>query len=204
MVIGEFASNFAKQINVAHRSAFGSDLEVLMYCPQCGQQQIAESSRFCSRCGLLVSGLAEWLAHGGVVPAMPPQEPTRRPMTPKRKGIRRGALFMFISGVLLPIFFALSVLNDSPGPLIVPITVFFAGLSVMLYSLIFGEEFLPPPSQPPEPTRLAGMFRSNALPPPSHNPAQSVMDHRVRTSELAQPPSVTENTTRLLDQDENR
>lgn len=110
---------------------------------------------------------------------------------------------MFVSGVLLPIFIALAVIIDTPGPLIVPITVFFAGLSVLLYSLIFGEEFLPPHvSQPPEPTRLAGMFRSNALPPPTHNPAQSVMNHRVRTSELAQPASVTENTTRLLDRDE--
>lgn len=175
-----------------------------MYCPQCGQQQIAESTRFCSRCGLLVSGLAEWLARGGVVAAMPQQEPTRRPMTPKRKGIRRGALLMFISGVLLPIFFALSVFNDHPGPLIVPVTVFFAGLSVLLYSVIFGEEYLPPSTIQPEPSRLGGMFHSNALPPPSHNPAQSVMDHRVRTAELAQPPSVTENTTRLLDRDENR
>ncbi len=176
-----------------------------MYCPQCGQQQIAESTRFCSRCGLLVSGLAEWLARGGVVAAMPQQEPGPRPRTPKRKGLRRGAMLMFISGVLLPVFFALAVINDHPGPLIVPITVFFAGLSVLLYSLIFGEDYLPPPMSPPEvPSRLAAMFRSNALPPATHNTAQSVMDHRVRTAELAQPASVTENTTRLLDREENR
>ena len=39
-----------------------------MYCPNCGQQQISEEMRFCSRCGLALSGLAEWLA-GGRLPA---------------------------------------------------------------------------------------------------------------------------------------
>ncbi len=35
-----------------------------MYCPNCGQQQVSEEMRFCSRCGLALSGLAEWLAGG--------------------------------------------------------------------------------------------------------------------------------------------
>ena len=32
-----------------------------MYCPNCGQQQVSEEMRFCSRCGLALSGLTEWL-----------------------------------------------------------------------------------------------------------------------------------------------
>ncbi len=32
-----------------------------MYCPRCGQQQISDEMKFCSRCGLPMSGLAEWL-----------------------------------------------------------------------------------------------------------------------------------------------
>ena len=35
-----------------------------MYCPNCGQQQISDEMRFCSRCGLALSGLMEWLAGG--------------------------------------------------------------------------------------------------------------------------------------------
>ena len=44
-----------------------------MYCPNCGQQQISDEMRFCSRCGLALSGLAEWLARGGV-PAKPEEK----------------------------------------------------------------------------------------------------------------------------------
>lgn len=172
-----------------------------MYCPQCGQQQIADSTRFCSRCGLLVSGLAEWLARGGMVPAVPEQAPSRRPVTPKRKGIRRGAKLMFVSAVLLLPFFAMAVVGDSPGPLVVPFTVFFAGLSILLYSVIFGDDVPVPTSQPSEPSRLATMFRDNALPPATHRPIQSVIEHPVRTAELVEPPSVTENTTKLLERD---
>ena len=32
-----------------------------MYCPKCGQQQVSDEMRFCSRCGLALTGLAEWL-----------------------------------------------------------------------------------------------------------------------------------------------
>ena len=39
-----------------------------MYCPKCGQQQVSDNTRFCSRCGLPIDVLAEWLAGGGVKP----------------------------------------------------------------------------------------------------------------------------------------
>lgn len=173
-----------------------------MYCPQCGQQQIADSTRFCSRCGLLVSGLAEWLARGGMIPSVPEQPLFKPPVTPKRKGIRRGAKLMFISAVLLIPFFALAVINDHPGPLVIPFTVFFAGLSILLYSVLFGDDVPLPANQPSEPSRLATMFRANTLPPAPHNPIRGPIDHRVRTAELIeQPPSVTENTTKLLDRE---
>ena len=173
-----------------------------MFCPQCGQQQIADSTRFCSRCGLLVSGLAEWLARGGMIPTAPEQPLFKPPVTPKRKGIRRGAKLMFTSAVLLIPFFALAVINDHPGPLVVPFTVFFAGISILLYSVLFGDDIPLPATQPSEPSRLATMFRGTALPPPTHNPIQGASGHRVRTAELVeQPPSVTENTTKLLDRE---
>ena len=173
-----------------------------MYCPQCGQQQIADSTRFCSRCGLLVSGLAEWLAHGGMIPAVPAHVQFKPPVTPKRKGIRRGAKLMFISAVLLIPFFAIAVGNDHPAPLVIPFTVFFAGLAILLYSVLFGDDVSVPATQPSEPSRLATMFRGNTLPPANYSPPQGTAERRVRTAELiGQPPSVTENTTKLLERD---
>lgn len=106
---------------------------------------------------------------------------------------------MFFSGVLMPIFFGLSILFDGPGPLLIPITIFFAGLSLLLYSRIFGEEILPAVNRQARPSRLETPLDSLALPPASGVRVNSVGGQRVRTAELVQPPSVTENTTRLLD-----
>jgi hypothetical protein len=148
-----------------------------------------------------VSGLAEWLARGGVAPARRDEAVViNRPPSPKKKGISRGAKLMFISGVLLPICFGMAVAFDGPGPLLLPATIFFAGLSILLYSVIFGED-IPILSQPTQPARLATMFRNTALPPATNNQMHGVAEHPVRTAELAGPPSVTENTTKLLDRD---
>ena len=108
---------------------------------------------------------------------------------------------MFISAVLLVPFFAMAVAFDDPGPLIVPVTVFLAGLSILLYSVIFGDDIPAATSQPSQPSRLATMFRGNALPPADHIPMNTRIEHPVRTAELVEPPSVTENTTKLLDRD---
>ena len=40
-------------------------IAAFMYCPNCGQQQVSGEMRFCSRCGLALTGLAEWLASNG-------------------------------------------------------------------------------------------------------------------------------------------
>ena len=110
---------------------------------------------------------------------------------------------MFISGVLFPVFFGLAVAEDTPGPLIVPLTIFFAGLAILLYSVLFGEDTPISTEQSHEPSRLRGLFGSRgSLPPaPASVDMQPGGSQKVRTSELVGPPSVTENTTRLLDRD---
>jgi uncharacterized membrane protein YvbJ len=98
-----------------------------MYCPKCGQQQVSDTTRFCSRCGLAISGLAECIAAGGIFSAREEVGPLAS-ASPRPKGIRRGKKVMFFSGVLLPICFALSIFIDEPGPLLFPLAVFLAGL----------------------------------------------------------------------------
>src|SRR5689334_3481434 len=107
-----------------------------MYCPNCGQQQVSEEMRFCSRCGLALSGLTEWLAGGMLVRrAEEPQLPSRR-----RKAIRRAAKLMFFSAVLFPIFLAISIGVDEPGPLFVPLIPLFISGVWMLYARLFMDE----------------------------------------------------------------
>ena len=106
---------------------------------------------------------------------------------------------MFLSGVLLPIFFGLSILVDGPVPLLIPLTIFLTGLSLMLYSRIFAEETPSAGRQQVRPARLGTMYGGTALPPAAKPGLSSMGGEQVRTAELAQPPSVTEHTTKLLD-----
>src|SRR6185436_10621084 len=103
-----------------------------MYCPKCGQQQISDEMRFCSRCGLALSGLAEWLAGGGLPAQRNVEVQQVSADSPRRKGIRRAAKLMFFSGVLFVIFLAISLAVDEGGPMILPFVVFFVSLVMML------------------------------------------------------------------------
>lgn len=162
-----------------------------MYCPNCGQQQLSDEMRFCSRCGLALSGLAEWLAGGGLS-AQHKLDVQISPASPRRKGIRRAAKLMFFSGVLFPIFLIISIAIDEPGPLAIPFIVFFISLAMMLYARLFSET-----NAPIIQTTFNSTSAPGYLPPATSIPINA--RQQVRTNELAQPPSVTEHTTRLLD-----
>lgn len=107
----------------------------------------------------------------------------------------------FFSVVLLPVFLGLCFLVDHPTPLFIPFTVFLAGLSLMLYSRIFGEDIPPAKSGLGRPASLGASFGGTALPPDSDIGTNSAAGRRVRTAELVRAPSVTEHTTKLLDSD---
>lgn len=109
-----------------------------MYCPNCGDERASEV-RFCPRCGLRLDGVTELLANNGALPVSAPAQTSE----PSRKGMRQGAKLMFLSGVLLPIFFGLCFLSDNPAPLLVPLTVFLAGLSRTLYAKLFYDDDAP-------------------------------------------------------------
>ena len=170
-----------------------------MYCPKCGQQQISEEMRFCSRCGLALSGLTEWLAGGQVLPAKRKEDIPVNALSPRRKGIRRAAKLMFFSGVLFPIFLAISIGLEEGGPMVLPVIVFFIALVMMLYARLFSDKRAPMNYQAPQTSALGSAPAHASLPPATNMPIPGVGRQQVRTNELAQPPSVTENTTRLLD-----
>jgi hypothetical protein len=95
--------------------------------------------------------------------------------------------------VLFPLFFGLCFPADSPGPLIIPATVFLAGLAWMLSHRLFTEESAP---APPRIQPLA-VSRQVASPPPPA-PAAVFSAPRANPAGIAPPPSVTEPTTGLL------
>lgn len=169
-----------------------------MYCPNCGQQQISDEMRFCSRCGLALSGLMEWLA-GGSLPVKHKEAKQVATDSPRRKGIRRAGKLMFFSGVLFPIFLVISIAVDEPGPLAIPFILFFVSLAMMLYARLFSDKTAPAMYQAAQTSTLGSTPARSALPPATSIPVTGAGRQQVRTNELAQPPSVTEHTTRLLD-----
>jgi hypothetical protein len=162
-----------------------------MYCPNCGQSQNSADVRFCSRCGLSLWELARWLSDGTNAPWAPVQQVGP---SPRKKGIRRGAKILFIGGVLLPVFFALAVASDGPGFLVIPFLTLFVGLVWMAYYRLFVDDVPAPQKQIPAPAYRANEY----LPPAQANPVNVLRPREPNTSEIVQPPSVTEYTTNLL------
>jgi len=159
--------------------------------------------RFCSRCGLALSELAEWLAGRRSLATdyrAALGKPEERGISPRRKGIRRAAKLMFFSGVLFPIFLAFSIGVDEGGPLAIPFIVFFVSLVMMLYARLFSDKTAPLIDQSAAQTSNFGTPPvRDYLPPATTTAIPNVGRQRIRTNELSQPPSVTDHTTKLLD-----
>jgi len=184
-----------------------------MFCPQCGQQQAVSEMRFCSRCGFPLGGVAELLANGGVLQSAGGEELREQALSPRRRGVKQGVVMMLLGSVIVPI---LGILNSyqEDTPLLdilvaVSAIIFFAGgLMRILYSLLF-EPLTPGINRdaladvpPVSPATLNARPHVSALPPAQSIPVSDFTPRRMNTAELMHPPSVTENTTRLLDEEQ--
>ena len=173
-----------------------------MFCPKCGQQS-SDEVRFCPRCGFQLAKLAAYLAANEHAPDAAPA-PRAPLLTARRRGMRRGAKLMFICAVLLPAAALLAFEDDAPGPLLLVCTTFLAGLAWMVYSWLFNDNTVPVETRASRKARRKEMAAAGdrpALGAPQFTPAPLFTQQRANTAELYQPPSVTENTTKLLDKD---
>lgn len=186
-----------------------------MYCPQCGQEQASSEMRFCSRCGFPLSGVSDLLARGGVAATVAPTTqsgwtgPQVRGLSPRQKGTRAGIMQMLSGFLVVPIIAILSHNIFGWQGLIIPLAAlitFIGGLLRIIYARLYEDDTpeLVDALPAPAPAHLSARARVSALPPQQSVPAASFAPRRVNTAELVPPPSVTENTTRLLDEDKAR
>ena len=172
-----------------------------MFCPKCGQQQVCGEMRFCSRCGFQLGVVSALIATGGVPTAgFTVDSQTTTGLTMRQT--RQGAKLMFAAGVVAPFAMGFSILFDSPTPLIIPFTIFLAGLAWMLYFRLFGEDTLPSQQQS-SPAQLE-RARLELLSSPQNPLVSDFNRPTYGTAEIVQPQSVTEHTTRLLDAEESK
>jgi hypothetical protein len=173
-----------------------------MFCPRCGQQA-AEEVRFCSRCGLPLDAAAELVEAGGLRGPELTRGEASVGLTPRQRGARKGLLIVAGGGFFFAVAALLTAFRDELFPfLILAGLVITAGVMRLLYGLLLEEhapakETVKPAAElPREQTRAA------ELPPARAVHASAYAKPDARTADMAAPLSVTENTTRLLDEAE--
>jgi hypothetical protein len=161
-----------------------------MFCPRCGNQATNDRMRFCPACGFRLDGVIDLLMRDGI-PANNVVIPQIQEPSPRKRGIRRGAMLLFSSLVLfLPVlYFSMEIIRE-PFPLIILSSVFLAGIFLMLYSRILGDDYAPP--RKPVQQIVPAVPQQASLAPPQNAPLYRP------PGEPPQPQSVIEKTTRTL------
>lgn len=179
-----------------------------MYCPKCSQQQPSDEMRFCPRCGFPLAGVAMLMVNDGQVPQST-GKPGQVVAASRKRVMAESAIFTAIAWAI-----ALVATNwfDFGGPFEnvakVAALLFFLlgliGLLRFLYGFLFVKDVVDQPlynafSHPASQGAMAEAPSRDALPAQRDLPPIDYQ-RRGNTKEMAPQPSVTENTTRLLDE----
>jgi hypothetical protein len=182
----------------------------MLHCPRCGQQQVSEEIKFCSRCGMPLGIVSEVVAQGGHL-AQLAQLGKKNKFFNKKNGVIFSAFwFMFFVLIMTP-FWGIVGVEELAG--VSAIIGIFGGLMWMIGALVLlpssrhaiGNEVGSYASQTAQ--GLYGHGQQTALPPQQSQPVSSYVPaaggwRAPDTGEFANPGSVTDNTTRLLKHDE--
>ena len=178
-----------------------------MFCPNCGQERTSTETSFCSRCGFLLTGAAELMQTGGMILRATTGEILT---SPRRKGLKQGLFIFLLTFLVVPIvsIFTIAIRVEPFAVAICAVALLMGGLLRMAYALMFESTISPgaknEPSTVPHnfmPPRPVGA----ALPPQSTFPAQAYAappGGNWRDTNDLEPKSVTEGTTRLLENEE--
>lgn len=172
-----------------------------MHCPKCGQQQISDEIRYCSRCGFLLTGVATVVANNGELPGGPSNKPK---VSARNRGLKHAAFIFIVGLVLVPIWITFLVATNGPPELAVAAIFFFLSMSILraTYALLF-QSNEPWTSRPntPEPI-LHPALEPSALPPQTSVPVDVYTAPGTGawrdTNDLDSRGSVTDTTTKLL------
>ena len=179
-----------------------------MHCPKCGQQQISDQTRFCSRCGFLLTGVVQVVANDGIVPVQAPASFATG--SARRRGVMQGLFIFLLSFLIVPLAGILTaVLGIEPIlPAISAIVLIMGGLLRIVYALMFEsgaaglgtqqQNLMAAPQKAFPGNREAGELPpAQSIPTSVYAPPPGTGRWR-ETNELETPGSVTDSTTKLL------
>ncbi|MBC7900546.1 MAG: zinc ribbon domain-containing protein [Saprospiraceae bacterium] len=184
-----------------------------MHCPKCGQQQVSEDTRFCSRCGFLLAGVSEVVANGGLLPGSQSTQLRSGP-TPRSTGLKQGLFIFLLSFLLVPLAIVISqaLQADEFASVIITIILTVGGILRMAYALMFesGEPSGDRHNEADIKAEGSNFFnrqpKPNELPPHQSIPISAYVPAGTGawrdTNELNEPGSVTDNSTKLLQKEE--
>ena len=169
-----------------------------MHCPRCGEQQSSNEIRFCRKCGLAMDDVKEILAPEGFAAKKPKKSTTG-------SAVRQGLGLVLFGFVLVALLAILRDLNLVPQVFVkIAALVFCVGGAIrMAYPYAFGKDVSSKTEntllENDEGHRLEGNISTNKLLPQAqfYPPINSVIEN-YDTAEILSPPSVTEDSTRLL------
>lgn len=187
-----------------------------MHCPRCGQQQISEQTKFCSRCGFSLTLIADVIAHGGSLPQLDMlSQPQKKKWLTRRNGMVFSLMWFLLFLLIFCPFWGIMGVEELAG--ISAILGIFGGLIWLLASVFFLEgkpkepAFYPyplvPHQMPQYPQQMGGQGYQQGLPPQQSAPASSyippphVAGSWRDTNDLGRG-SVIEGTTKLLSKEE--
>jgi hypothetical protein len=178
-----------------------------VFCPQCGLERVSTETIYCSRCGFLLTGATELLRTGGMIPQA--AAPASSAGSARNRGLKQGLFIFLLSFLIVPIIAIISIALQVQEPFFVAIAavlLFMGGLLRMAYAVLFESSSGASVSNDPAVRAFTGQRTDqNALPPQREMPASAYAPPGTgnwRDTNDLQPTSVTESTTKLLDEEE--
>ena len=174
-----------------------------MFCPKCSQQQISDETRFCPRCGFQLNVVKALLASDDAPQTAEIEKTTDRSLRKRDMTVGAGVMFFFA-------LIAAAITVDMPAShssRIVLLVVAWLILSLLINLKPIIQYFLRADNSSPATedfsvSKTFSKFTSrgkNALPEARGIPAADLVMPNLNTAEMIQPPSITENTTNLLE-----
>lgn len=173
-----------------------------MFCPKCSQQQISDETRFCSRCGFELNVVKALLASDDA-PQTGEIQKSDRSLRKRDMTVGAGVMFFFA-------LIAAAITVDMPPSHSSRIVLLFAAWLILtllinikpIIQYFLRAETAAPATDDFSVSKTFSKFASrdkNALPEARSTPAADLIMPNLNTAEMIQPPSVTENTTNLLE-----
>ena len=177
-----------------------------MFCPRCSQEQVSDEVRFCPRCGFQLGVVRMLLAEGPTpeAPAAPQKVSFIRSL--RKRDLTIGAMLMFVVAFMVAVVTVDLPPSHSAPILMLAVAWFLLSLLINagpLFRYLFGAgapegegKASLTQKAPARGEVAAGAQRS--LPRSYAQPGGALNARPANTAEVVQPPSVTEQTTNLL------